>query len=648
MIEVKKVGCENMKKRILVISIIVIILSALGIGVAYSLWNIGISQDSVNMATTKCFNVEITSQNNNISLENAYPITNENGKKLTPFSFTIINTCDIFASYTVSLESLKETTLSSKFLNAMINNEEIKKLIDYEVTDTVNDGSIESHILAKGSLGSGDSEDYTLRVWIDYDTTMEDLNNEIKTFKSKIVVKAQPSSWSPVDEGYTTLRDAILANEYQSSPEVAIKKIEAKGTPDYTKPSPLVNWTEKKSVKNMDIVKPSKSSINIDNATSNLGENSPLVWLWNDIKTDFKNGNYSVFSQTDGFYTDLTDIDFSHNNYYTLGEKISINSSGKLLTSFNNGTDKIVYKVLGASKKDTKTIWNDKEYDSITYTLKVEEHTMYAAESDKSEKGLYSGNDDYGKSYFYRGSVSNNNVIFANMRWLIVRINGDNSVRLLYDGKIEADSDDNIGKVPFSYNTNINPGYMYKITNNNEVSQDNHNSRVKDTIDGWFSNNLKKYNNYLSDSGFCNDRQIYKTENSTVYYRPYERLKEKKEPTLKCQNALEDLFTVQNEIGNNALIYPVGLLTADEATMAGIVNGSSSSSLSYLHFGKWCWTLGAMTNDVGYTIGNYTDSFYLTNITNSYYVKPVINLRADVEIAEGIGTKNSPYVIKTN
>ena len=161
-----------MKKNILIFSISLGVILLLGIGVSYSLWNISVSQDTVNTATTKCFNVEITSQKNSISLENAYPITNENGKKLTPFSFTITNTCDIFASYTVSLESLKGTTLSSKFLNAMINNEEIKKLSDYEATDTVNTSSIESHILAKGSLGSGDSEDYTLRVWIDYDTTM--------------------------------------------------------------------------------------------------------------------------------------------------------------------------------------------------------------------------------------------------------------------------------------------------------------------------------------------------------------------------------------------------------------------------------------------------------------------------------------------
>ena len=638
------VGVNFMKKNFIFGSVGLIVIVLLGIGVSYSLWNISVSQDTVNTATTNCFNVEITSQKNSISLENAYPISNEKGKKLTPFSFTITNTCDIFASYTVSLESLKGTTLSSKFLNAMINNEEIKKLSDYEVTDTVNDGSIESYILAKGSLGSGDSEDYTLRVWIDYDTTMEDLNNETKTFKSKIVVKAQPSSWSPVDEGYTTLHDAILANEYQTSPEAAIKKIEAKGTPDYTKTSPIINWAEKKSITNIDIVKPGKNSINIDNATSSLRDDSPLVWLWDNVKTDYEKGKYSAFSNTDGFYTDFTNIDFSKNDYYTFGERIIIDSKGKLVTAFNNDTDKIVYKVLGASKKDTKTIWNGKEYDSITYTLKVEEHAMYAAESDKSEKGLYSENDDYGTSYFYRGSVSNNNVIFANMRWLIVRINGDKSIRLLYNGKAKENSDNNIGLVSFSYNTNINSGYMYKI--DNEITPNNHNSRVKDTVDDWFSNNLKNYNSYLSDSGFCNDRQIYKTEENIVYYKPYERLIENKLPTLQCQNALEDLFTVQNKTGNKALTYPIGLLTADEATIAGVINGTSSSSLSYLYSNNWYWTLGTMKNNTGYTIGPYSSTSFLTSMASGYGVRPVINLKADVKISGGIGTINDPYVVE--
>ena len=182
------------KKNILFISVSLVLILLLGIGISYSMWNITTSQDTTNTAYTKCFDVSITSQKNSIDLENTYPISDEKGKKLTPFSFTITNTCDIFASYTVNLESLKNTTLNSKFLKVMLNNEELKLLSDYESTDTVNTGSIESHILAKGSLGSGDSEDYTLRLWIDYDTTLEDLDNETKTFKSKIVVKAQPST----------------------------------------------------------------------------------------------------------------------------------------------------------------------------------------------------------------------------------------------------------------------------------------------------------------------------------------------------------------------------------------------------------------------------------------------------------------------
>lgn len=38
---------------------------------------------------TKCFNVEITSQKNSISLENAYPISNVSGKKLSDYDATM-------------------------------------------------------------------------------------------------------------------------------------------------------------------------------------------------------------------------------------------------------------------------------------------------------------------------------------------------------------------------------------------------------------------------------------------------------------------------------------------------------------------------------------------------------------------------------
>ena len=59
----------------------------------------------------------------------------------------------------------------------------------------------------------------------------------------------------------------------------------------------------------------------------------------------------------------------------------------------------------------------------------------------ESENGyLCSIPDDYGNSYYFRGNVTNNYVKFGNneqdqdMYWRIIRINGDGSIRMIYDG----------------------------------------------------------------------------------------------------------------------------------------------------------------------------------------------------------------------
>lgn len=47
-----------------------------------------------------------------------------------------------------------------------------------------------------------------------------------------------------------------------------------------------------------------------------------------------------------------------------------------------------------------------------------------------------SAEDDYGISYYYRGATEklNNNLIFGGFQWKILRINGDESIRLIYNG----------------------------------------------------------------------------------------------------------------------------------------------------------------------------------------------------------------------
>ena len=51
-------------------------------------------------------------------------------------------------------------------------------------------------------------------------------------------------------------------------------------------------------------------------------------------------------------------------------------------------------------------------------------------------EGIYKAQDDYGTSYYFRGAVDNNYVYFANKYWRIIRINGDGSIRMIYDGTV--------------------------------------------------------------------------------------------------------------------------------------------------------------------------------------------------------------------
>ena len=183
------------KKNIIFLSVSLILILLLGIGVSYSMWNISVSQDTNNTAYTECFDLSITNKENNINLDNAYPISNDKGKSLTPYTFTVTNTCDITTQYNINLEVLNNSTLSSKFIDVMFEGN-MNLLSSYDITDKVNTSSIESRKLTTGILKAKESKDYSLRLWIDYNTTLEDLNNEIKSFKSKIVVVGKPINYT--------------------------------------------------------------------------------------------------------------------------------------------------------------------------------------------------------------------------------------------------------------------------------------------------------------------------------------------------------------------------------------------------------------------------------------------------------------------
>ena len=654
------------KKKVNMIVLVVSVLLTL-IGLSYGYFFIKKNQVNNNVAGSKCFKLEFSNESEAINLSNMYPISDEEGKKQVPYSFTITNTCDMLAGYTVNMEMLEGTTLNSKYLDILINNEEIKLLSTYEATDTVIANSTESRILTKGTLAYNDSVDYTVRFWMDKD--VEDIESMNKYFASKIVVTAQPSNYSPKEAGYDTLHDAILANEYQTTPEKAIEKIKAKGEPDLSKTAPIIKWVEKTgSNTTVEVIKPAMSAINSDSQTANLTSNDTVLMLY---KTKKFNSETSYYNLSDGIYADPTTIDFSGDvKYYFCSEMIYYLAGKEIIYTSSNTSDATVYQVTGATKYSSKAIWNNIEYDSITYKLNLITFSETATETNNSDKGLYHNTDDYGTTYYYRGNVKNNNVYFAGFYWQIVRINGDSSIRLIYNGAEKASSglSKSINKKLYNFNNfsgkPVYVSYMYGNpdgTTYDDIYANKQSSRIKNVVDDWYKINILNngYDNYINiDAGFCSDRSIYQGDGiDTGQHTRYGGFKRYYNNSAKfmCPNSAEDLYTVsKSNIGNKSLIYPIGLITYDELLFAGI-NRNSINKLSWIYSDNSYWTMTPSHYDSDWNavlVFHQNGSGRIFTgwdvLTYNLAVRVVINLNADVKISGGIGTVNDPYVVDTN
>ena len=292
--------------------------------------------------------------------------------------------------------------------------------------------------------------------------------------------------------------------------------------------------------------------------------------------------------------------------------------------------------------------------------------------------GVYTAIDDYGTSYYFRGNVTNNYVKFGknssnqDMYWRIVRINGDGSLRLIYDGKqAYANGTNNsarlvVNGIAFnsSYNDAKYVGYMYggaawvASTSYAQATTNETNSTIKTYIDNWYVTNIKNtgYEDYLSDEIFCNDRSLIDGDgygNTLTYYGARNRLYTNKTPTLICPQK-NDAFTVNDTIkGNGVLTNPIGLLTADEASYAGGKWGTSNVSY-YLYKGLWYW-LGSASSF--YASNGYAYVFFVENDGNvlNYYglvgggVAPVINLSAEYSMQLiGTGIATDPFRLSEN
>ena len=199
-----------------------------------------------------------------------------------------------------------------------------------------------------------------------------------------------------LNNGFNKLYDCILASDsLASNVSTAISNIEAKGEPNLNTTAPTYTYVE-------------QITEDVENVYSYTGYKFHFADSY-EINPD--TGTFRLYN-SNGSSVITDNLSDTYTGYYTCGNTA-------------NG-----YKSCGTIYKiDTTSV------SGTTYTItKGDKITYKIASSIRSEVGLYKTEDDYGDSYFFRGDVTNNNVLLGGHYWKIVRTNGDNSIRLIYNG----------------------------------------------------------------------------------------------------------------------------------------------------------------------------------------------------------------------
>ena len=618
-------------------------------GVSYAWFRLKLTQTNSNVIGTRtCLDASLTEKTSKITLSDAFPISDEDGLKQTPFTFTLKNNCDSYVKVYITIDSkYRESTsaayLKDSFLKVNLSSKgttDGSSVLLGSQTLTELEGTNKGYILVTTGLKASEEKSYDLRVWMNGETSISDGLN--KNWEGKIVVVGVAAN-EPA-----TLRETILANNEVKTPITAPGKEVSAHTKD-----------------------------DVESTTSSVSSTYQAYYItygtgWTANGTKFNLTGTAVTSDTyANSYSSLV-------GKYLVSDYIpdaGSSTAGTMKTTTNLNS---VYYVVSATQ------------DSFTYKT-------LGSNKNVREALLASAEDDYGTSYYFRGAVKNNYVQFANKCWRIVRIVGDGSVKLVLHNdnttKVAnpCSSANNSNNAAFarysgttynsafnsSYNDNAYVGFMYGATGASDYASAHANtnkSTILNNLESWYKNNLESYENKLADTIWCNDKSTFTTYTSGSTYGTglgygtnqtgygasnrvgadfIDDVALYASPSLICPNDNNggklSKFTVSDTTkGNGNLTYKIGLLTADEIAFSGSAAGALNLS-TYLQenagaSGWWSLSPGGFNGGGALVWGVGFGELSAYSIRHSAGLRPAISLKSTTNVT-GNGTSDNPYII---
>ncbi len=624
-------------------TILLLFLITLVIGITYAAFTLT-EVGSENVITTGSISMSYTESTNVISINNALPTSDTDGKVSSNyFDFNVTSNLTLddanpkgVASYSIEIEPLSVdtgyTALTDNqiklYLEDITNN---KILVNSKLVSSLLNYNLYTASHKHTKTISSVTTNYRLRAWIDYNVDSSKWNSSSQyEYKFRVNVNGD------VDiTGATVIPTGTATGQIAS--QVKTTAISYK----------YINGANK----------------TIDGITYNNGDNG--VFLYDG--TDDNGGDYPIYyyrgnvtnnnvlfanmcwkivrtTSTGGtklIYNGVPDDSGACNNTGTASQistsTFNSSSNSPAYVGYMYGT---VYTYSSKSPSGTIIYGNDVTYSNGTYTLIGK--TMTSTDWDSDRAILANG-------YHYTCFTSNttcSSVYYITYFGLI------NANLAFYFTFTEGDALETAKEKMYTNTTN---------------------STIKTTIDNWYKTNLTSYTSYLEDTIFCNDRSdatgttysgplANKDTNSTdgfSYFKSYENTKNGT-PSLECLNQ-NDRFSLSitnggtEGFGNNSLTYPVGLLTSDEVELAG---GQYTVNYKYyLYNGSEYWTMSPYTFDYSQSsISGVSPSNNLVGYNplgrgsgmGNYYsigVRPVISLKLGTTFESGTGLASNPYIV---
>ena len=612
-------------KKVIIIGVAIIILLLIGIAFAYLVTTLHGQEEYVLRAGT--LNLELDDKNE-LTLSSQIPLEDKEGMSLEGFNFSLINNGKIETDYTIYLDDIALDEGQTRMPDSSIRYSLTKNEVVGDADNLSNMGANPNRVVDKGSIAVDETINYTLRIWIDYDATSEEAGG--KTFKGKLRVVAT----QPVGEKASTvlLENIPEENQYDDGVDTFITGED---------PNNYI-WYSGKLWRAV--------SVNNDAKTTKL------VTQWNissitysSSSTDFA-GSYMEDwlndTSADGFLGNLRDYE----NFIVTDAKwnatLDATSLGSITRPSDSGT--IVTDAVGLlNMYEYQSSYNGTTYSNGYLNNGLYWWTITPYSSSDIRRISTNGSAEYISSihaFCVRPSINlKSNIRIVDGDGTVdnpYRLNGDNDSNLSgtllntrYSGEyIKFGNDENklyrIVSHETSGLTKITSAEPLKSSGNFLSSAFDSNSGVNysnaNTI-GSFLNN-----DYLNiENGYLTNEDIAMIEESSTWY----------------------LGTVANGVSYKLAKYT-------DVTGTESISSIATAKVGLLRFGELMagqfniyrnntsyWTITVYSSNYIRSVDNIGDGDAHSSDSDLFGIKPSLNLKSNVIITSGTGTKSDPFVL---